>query len=705
MKLAKTNILFLLIFLFLSIPVPCFSFNIYCINTFYDGKEKTDLYLKGIEALNSKDVSLAERYFKESIRKYGDAASYYELAKINLKKDTFLSRNIAYEYFRKAALLEPENLEYRYAFADLMKDFARRSSMKQYKEIITIDSNQVNAYLSLGDMKANDFKEFNKSVRMESGMFMSVQEAANKDFKESEKYLLSALSKDTLNYDAIIKLGLLYERAGKPEKGITLLNRLVRNKKDDKDVHLLLGLLYYRISKMKQSHDEYKLALNMMDKLEQYDFTVNSVLLILGNSDVLEPDYINDDNADEIIESFWKASDPLFLTDYNERLLEHYSRVAYANLNFSVPSLGLYGWATDMGQTMIRYGDPLNRARIRPSMGSGGSVNVKTEVWYYEEMNIAFTDAFSTGNYQYSWPASDKDKLVPQVPGNYLDFVGDLNRNLPSYYKPKFEGPKIDVPYSITQFKSDKRNNTDLYINYLIPDAENLKADSLNYKIGFFHFDKEYLENFRTINEISANRNDRSPKNLFVTLQPDSGYIAFEMIRNIDNGTFSSHKNFNVKKFNNIRLDISDLLIAGDVSMERKEENYIKRNDIYVKPYVSNEFKKEDPVYLYYEIYNLEKDSQGLTNFEQSLIIIEYSGEKKSGISKLFSSITNFLGITSEQKITLKSNYKTLEENPQIYFQLDLNNFEAGEYHIKIVIKDNIAGNEKEINRIIKWQK
>lgn len=704
MNSIKTNILFLIFLIFISTSYPGYSFKT-IFYTIFDGKEKTDLYLKGIAALNLKDVSSAEKYFKESIRKYGDAASHYELAKIYLKKDTYLSRNIAYEQFRKAALLEPENLEYRYAFANLMKDFARRSSMKQYKEIISLDSNQVNAYLSLGDMKANDFKEYNKSVKMESGVFMSVQESANKDFKESEKYLLSALSKDTLNYDAVIKLGLLYERAGKPEKGIPFLNRLVRNGKDNKDVHLLLGLLYYKISKMKLAHDEYKLAIDMMDKHEKYDFTLNSVLLILGNSDLLDSDLINDENADQLIKTFWQASDPLYLTDYNERLLEHYSRVAHANLNFSVPSLGLAGWATDMGQTMIRYGDPLYSVRMRPSMEPDGTVNVKTELWNYEGMNIAFTDAFSTGNYQYSWPASDKDKLKSQLSGNYLDFVGDLNRNMPSSYRPKFEGPKIDTPYLITQFRSNKRNYTDLYLNYLIPEMENVKTDSLNYTVGFFFFDKNYSERLMEIRNISVDRTDILPKNLFVTLQPDSGYAAFEMIRDIDKGTFSSHKDFTVKKFNNIHLDISDLLIAGDVSLEEKGMEYLKRNEIYIKPYVQDKFNKGEPIYLYYEIYNLENDNQGLTDFEQSLIVSDYSAEQKSGLSKLFSSITNFLGITSDQKITLKSNYKTQEENPQIYFQLDLNNFEPGEYRIKIVIKDNLSGNEKEIDRVIKWLK
>jgi len=706
MDTIKSNILrkIFTALLFIALSFPVYSIN----NWKYllqDEKHNTELYTKGLQALNNKDTINAEKYFKESISKNGDAASYYELAKIYLVRNTHLSRNIAYEYFRKAALIEPENLEYRYAFANLMKSFARRSSMKEYKNILSLDSNQTNAYLNLGEMKAKDFNEFNRSVRSENGVYMSMQEAANKDFVESEKYFLSALSKDTLNYDTIMKLSLLYERANKPQKGIPLLNRLVRNNKDDKNVHLLLGLLYYKTSQLQQSHNEYKIALELMDKLEKLDFTRYSVLLTLNQSDLFENSFIDEENAEQIINSFWKASDPLYLTDYNERLLEHYSRVAYANLNFSVPSLGLAGWSTDMGETVVRYGEPLNRIRIRPAIGAGGTVSVKTELWYYENMNVAFTDMFSNGNYQYVWPAGEKDKLVPQIPGNYLDFMNDLKRNNPTFYKPKYEGPTLSVPYFIAQFKSARRNYTDLFLNYFFPEAININIDSVNYKIGFFLFDKKFTEKFKSVFNLKTIKSNKSLQSMLISLQPDSGYAAFELIRDVDKGTFSSHGNFTVKKFSNTRLDISDLLIAVDISLEKKGEEYFNRNEIYIKPYIQNEFTEQEPIYLYYEIYNLEKDNQGLTDFEQSLVISDYSTEQKSVLSKLFSSITNFLGITSEQKITLKSNYKTLETNPQIYFQLDLNNFDAGEYQIKIVIKDNLNGSEKEVDRIIKLLK
>ncbi|MEW6508009.1 MAG: GWxTD domain-containing protein [Bacteroidota bacterium] len=705
MKLSKIKILIEVFILVISISSTIYSFCTNQANQTSEGKEKTDLYIKGITSLNIKDTLKAEKYFKESIRSYGDAASYFELAKLYLKKNSFLSRNIAYEYFRKAALLEPDNIEYRYAFADLMKDFARNSAIKEYKKIILIDSSRTDAYLNLGDMKARDFKEFNRSVRIESGIYMSLQESAGKDFYESEKYFLKALLLDSLNYSTIIKLALLYEGAGKYEKGIPLLKKLVRNKKDDKDVHLLLGLLYYKTSKMKDSHEEYKTALGMMNKIERFDFTVNSVSFFLGQPELFESVFLNEENSDLVTESFWKASDPLILTDYNERLLEHYTRVAYSNLNFSVPSLGIAGWVTDMGKTVIRYGEPLNRIRIRPAFNADGTVGVKTEVWNYDGLNVAFTDPFSNGNYQFVWPASDRDKLRPQVTGNYVDYMDNLFRNSPSYYKPKYEGPAVDVPYLIAQFKSDKRNHTDLYINYLPPHDENLKSDSINYKVGIFFIDKELSEKYRKTGNVCISRENKFVHVITVTIQPDSGSLAFELIRELDKGTFSSHRIFTIKKFSNNLFDISDLLIANDVSNEEKAESYFKRNDLNIKPYVEYEFKKTDPIFLYYEIYNLEKDNDGLTNFEQSLIITENKDEQKSGISKLFSSITNFLGFSSEQKITLKSNYKTLDTSPQIYFQLDLNNFEPGEYQIKINIKDNLSGHEKEIEKKITWQK
>ena len=134
-----------------------------------------------------------------------------------------------------------------------------------------------------------------------------------------------------------------------------------------------------------------------MSKEEREDFTFNSVKSLL----LPAYDYIMKEMSDyelkEFIDLYWKVSDPLYITDYNERLLEHYSRVAYANLNFSVPSMNIVGWKSNQGEVILRYGEPLNRMRIRPSLGD--RVNMKTEVWDYNGFTLGFTDMAQSGNF------------------------------------------------------------------------------------------------------------------------------------------------------------------------------------------------------------------------------------------------------------------------------------------------------------------
>jgi GWxTD domain-containing protein len=55
---------------------------------------------------------------------------------------------------------------------------------------------------------------------------------------------------------------------------------------------------------------------------------------------------------------YWRARDPLYLTERNEREAEHAARVALAELLFGEPQRGVRGWETDRGQILIRYGRP-----------------------------------------------------------------------------------------------------------------------------------------------------------------------------------------------------------------------------------------------------------------------------------------------------------------------------------------------------------
>lgn len=658
-----------------------------------DGGEKTILHKKGIDALVAGDTLTAADYFRESIRKFKDAASFYELGRIYLLRNTHLSRNLAYENFRSAVLREPDNLEYRYAFADLMRDFARLSSYDEYMKIISIDSAQVDAWLNLGELKANDFKEYNNSVRDMDRLYGDLSGFAERDFFESEKYFKEALSRDSLHFKTSLQLSLLYETAGLYPEAIGLLERLVRNNKGDKQIHLLLGLLYYRSLKYPHSHLEFKKAIGLMNEEERDDFTLNSVRLFLESSFKEVFESYGENELKEFINEYWKNSDPLFLTEYNERLLEHYARVTYADLHFNLNSDGIKGWKTNMGETVVRYGEPLNKLRIRPQMDDI-KVKMKTEVWTYSDMEIAFTDMASSGNFQFVWPASEKDKIVPQVPGNYYDFAEYLRKERPSSYRPRFEGPIIEASYSILQFKSSKRNHTDLYLSCFLPDSNSTSSGKQILNTGFYFFNNDYVQKFSRRDRITidSKEGEEIAMNLNFTVPPDTGFTAFEIIREFDKGTFSSRSPVRIKRFSNEIIDISDLCFAEDVSDANSNSSSFQRNNIFITPIPRNIIRKSKPVYIYYEIYNLVKDEKGLTDFEQNITISDSGREEKSGLERFVASVLNFLGITSDGRITLTSGYRTIENDPQIFYRLDYGNYSPGEYLIEISVTDNISG-------------
>lgn len=81
-----------------------------------------------------------------------------------------------------------------------------------------------------------------------------------------------------------------------------------------------------------------------------------------------------------LFEDFWKQRDPTPDTPENELMDEYYTRVAYANQQFS---RGRAGWRTDRGAVYIIYGPPdsVQRRTLWDRIGQERSY----EIWQYKE--------------------------------------------------------------------------------------------------------------------------------------------------------------------------------------------------------------------------------------------------------------------------------------------------------------------------------
>ena len=149
---------------------------------------------------------------------------------------------------------------------------------------------------------------------------------------------------------------------------------------------------------------------------------------------------------------------------------------------------------------------------------------------------------------------------------------------------------------------------------------------------------------------------------------------------------------------------MSDVVLASNIDLNSEISGRINRKDYSILPNPTKIFSKDQDLYIYYEVYNLAKDEKGLTNFEQT-IILKKKGEEGISIGKLVGSVLKFIGVQGEeQQVGLTSKYQTKDKDSQIYLQLDMADYDPGNYLLTVKIKDNITGKEIEKDVNLFWR-
>jgi len=694
---------------------------VYCSNIVTAVADTTafDYYNLGNYALGKNDTAKAEYFFDRSIDKDKTAPALFELSKILISKKTIRDRAQARELLQTAIFKDPKNIDYRLLMAALMEYFSSGLAFKQYEDILSIDSTNTTALFQMGRIKEDIFDDYNKSVTRdnEDSPMLSLDDYAMGYFKDSEYYFKKLLSIDSTNSQAILHLSALYESADQPVKAIPYLVRLTKINPNNKNAYLYLGLMYYETSNLDSAYDAYKNALILMNEKERRDFTFYSVKELIKPLFGDDFDNLTDPELEALINLYWKVKNPLYLSTYNERLLEHYSRVAYADLHFTWGKSDEPGWKTDRGRVVLRYGKPINRIRFRPQIGVGQNhmtINTKTDVWYYTDMVFGFSDEFFNGNFEFSQPSGGT--LVPQFSGDSFAYFKYVKRVRNETYNPKFEGPKFNAPYEIVQFKDPYENKTDLFVNYGLRYADSLSKRNKfvdRHIAGLFLFSKMFqliLEKRDSIpslpltNKIEIDDTTSIVVNSLSMKAPaDSANFAFEIKRNRDKGVSSNHFKLLIRHFSNTNLDMSDIVLANEVEDSNANHYSLGRRNISLLPNPLSTFSDKNKIFVYYEIYNLSSDSNSICNVEQQLTIRKK--DERSSISKAMNSFLNIFSLgKDEQQVTLTSQYQFHDKNPQVYFQLDMNKYESGDYLLMLSIRDKNSGKEIKREVTLTWK-
>jgi len=649
---------------------------------------KENLLEKSLKLKEAGDYKGAIEQLEKYIKTNNNAEAYYHLGDCYFKLNTVQDRTKADYYLTKALLLDPKNTTYLITMGKLKKHRKDYAYAKHYfKRVIKLEPNNYEAYLQLGEMCEKDGLWY---IDMRDGPII-FKDFAIKKLSEAKEYLTKALKANPEKSELYYKLGICYLIERNWLKMFELFTRAINLNPKNKDAFLFLGYTLYKMRRYSEAFKTFQHAATLMSEKELIVF--NDVTTVISPNLVKKYEKLKSDkNYPQLCSAFWKSKDPSFLTEYNERLMEHYCRIALANLRFSIPEMNVEGWESDRGKVLIRFGEPIYQNRTRPSI-SGGKVNTSKEVMVYKDMVISFEDPFMSGNFKLLEPLFDPNRQI--IP------LSTYQNNV--YYRPEIydsEYNKIKVP--VYSFYSEFKNgsgNTQIEIYYGMPLNEiylnNLGLwKTLTLREGIFLFDKYWNKVSSRIREVTVEidtiddykKKSILQSNLSLIMPPGTYNLALEF-EDIYKYIFGSKRgNVELSNFNTDKLCMSDLVLG----LKAKDNYYIpsRFKEYKMKPVPSLAFQTHEKINLYFEIYNLTLNQRNQSGFEL-VTSITFDKSKQTLYEKALETIKKLTGQDKKIEMSITTEFSGQSKDDIVFQTLDIGSLVPGFYNLKIQVKDS----------------
>ena len=570
------------------------------------------------------------------------APAYNALANLYLQINTVNDRQRAAQMILKAIMIDPNDAEYRLTRGKIWWAQGFRSrALSQYENVNKKHPNNTEALDGAGMYQVYEFLAL-KDGRRDFGKY--AQEAK----REAEQTLRKSIQLDATNQKPYHLLGILYFEDEDWNAFQAVMQDLHAHYPDDKNALLFCGLAAYQIGEFNESHEYYQRAYDLMS-LEERE--------LLDSIDLLAPkeDHASRDTTqtiDELLkrEMFWKSQDPLYLSDFNERKMEHFGRMAYANLRFRRFSDNVEGWQTDMGKTYIKFGR--YRSRKTFYLSKGGSefraFYEMRETWFYETFKIeycgngsdrwGFCGGYGVGGVSFTPPNNSLFDYWREAPDNAFrrrtfSFSSTLQEASHHIFKKtaqRFIDPylnrKYTLPHQIAVF--EERDSVRVELSYMIP-KDRLEADTETGEVSFwdgvFLFDKHWNDvyNYRKSvsfalppplpaeNTAARHRNDHLLVSRMLSVPQGRYHFSVELLDQTS-GAIGIARDEERYVYHNEIFHLSDLIGRQRYSSEAK--HYQKVVTICSShPILFAHFHQSEPVFIYLELYDLQRDDFGST--------------------------------------------------------------------------------------------
>jgi len=246
----------------------------------------------------------------------------------------------------------------------------------------------------------------------------------------------------------------------------------------------------------------------------------------------------------------------------------------------------------------------------------------------------------------------------------------------------------IDLPYMVSSFRTED-NKTQVDIHFAIPIGAAIEGadpvpDRLTLDVGFAVHDTTWnaLHKQLELRAITPGnyREDDSAIDLVQFIAPPDSYhvnlhVGIDEVRRKGSYLFG----YRVPDYSSEELMLSDIIPASRIVQTDEGGRYTKNGvGIYANP--GRGFRKENPLALYYEVYNLTYGSDDRTSYT-----ITYTLEERKKNKRLFRRKQNLvLSLSVERDGTDRTAIE--------YSELDVSSVKKGAYDLQVTITDNHTG-------------
>ena len=498
-------------------------------------------------------------------------------------------------------------------------------------------------------------------------------------------------------------------------------------------LRMALARLRYQQGRIDEGENFFRQALDSAKTLFDVDFLFEEMKYIF--TDVELEGYLSLKTAGEkreLLSKMWQIRNPLFATEENPRMLEHIRRVLQAEKYYRYDGVRskmnspdklqyltypkvfyLNDKYNDKGLVYIRHGEPDDRA----FMNSQGAPENESWLYYRGQSTpkLMFHFFIDEAAGPTNW------RLSPTIPDYMAESRLDFD---PIFYRmliaDRLEGNSLQLELADRSrrdvevgLNSDRHSWTDRIIPIGFPfyistfHGEN-GATRYELYFGLSHLDiwpkmenyapdKKVTAYFSAVDEswntvyhdqldVSAEqiKFDTDMSGLWVAqfqfdARPGLHFINI-VIRVADENKVGGYKyHTTIGSYGRELLQMSKLELAREI-LATDETNKFVKNGLRVIPQPVRTFSKKDPVYVYFEVYNLPVVNGNRLDFNVTYKIKQLRKEKTSILAKITGIFGGGMSETSNTIERFADQRSSVE-----YLALDLNKQSQGDYRLEVL--------------------